>query len=233
MAFTLNNFYQSKEWTGLMQIIKQARLNDDGQLICEHCGKSIIKVYDCIGHHKIELTEQNVNDYNISLNADNIMLVHHKCHSIIHDRLGMSGDRRQIYLVYGPPLCGKHAWVKENMSAGDLIIDMDNIWQCVSGCDRYTKPNRLNSIVFGLRDYLLDSVHVRRGKWLNAYIIGGYPLISERQRLCRELGAREIFIEATEDECLVKLTELDDGRNLDEWYGYITKWFQQYGPPLS
>ena len=180
----LSSFYRSKPWVDLMAVIRLERGN-----ICEHCGKPIVKKYDAIGHHKIELTEENVEDANIALNPDNIMLVHHRCHNIIHNKLGINA--KQIYLVYGSPCSGKTTYVKENMNAGDLIIDMDNIWQCISGQQRYSKPNRLKGVAFMVRDNLIDAVRVRRGNWLNAYIIGGYPLIGERERLIKSLNARE------------------------------------------
>ena len=217
------SFYRSSEWRKLLMCIKDERLNEDGLLICEHCGKPIVRAYDVIGHHKIELTEENVNDYDISLNPQNIELVHHKCHNLIHNKLGYS--QREVFLVYGPPLAGKSSWVKENQSAGDLVIDIDSIWQCVSNLSRYEKPARLKSVVFKVRDSLLDSVKYRLGKWNNAYVIGGYPLESERERLIKELGAREVFIEASKDECMRRLKEADDGRNFDEWSAYIDRWF--------
>ena len=223
---TLGDFYRSREWYKLMQVIKAERINERGELICEHCEKPIVKAYDCIGHHVIELTENNVDDVAITLNPDNIMLVHHRCHNKIHNKLGYSD--RKIYLVYGSPLSGKSTFVKENMDEGDLIIDIDNIWQCVSNCDRYVKPNRLRSNVFQLRDTMLDMIRVRNGKWLNAWIVGGYPMKNERERLCKSLKAREIFIDTPKDECIKRLYENPNGRDIDEWVKYIEDWWQKF-----
>ena len=64
--FTLSNFYKSKEWENLLEHFKLERVNYNGELICEYCYKPITRAYDCIGHHDKELTEANVNDYNIS-----------------------------------------------------------------------------------------------------------------------------------------------------------------------
>ena len=221
----LYDFYRSYEWETLLKILKLERVNTDGFVVCEHCDKPIIKAYDCIGHHKQELTEENYTDANISLNPDNIAFVHHRCHNIIHDKLGYSN--RQVFLVYGSPLSGKTSYVTEAMTEGDLIVDVDNIWQCVSGCDRYTKPNRLKAVVFSVRDVLLDSVAYRRGKWINAYIVGGYPFKAERDRLVDKLGAREIFIDTSKEECLERLLACND-RPHDEWKKYIDSWWQQY-----
>lgn len=221
--FTLSNFYNSKQWRNFVIVLRLERMNEDGEVVCERCGEPITKEYDCIGHHVVELTEENVNDYTISLNPDNVQLVHHRCHNKIHDKFGYS--RRRIYLVYGSPLAGKTTYVDNVKREGDLIVDIDNIWECVSGCKRYVKPDRLKVNVFGIRDRLIEDVRLRRGKWLNAYIIGGYPLIGERERLCKELGAEEIYIESTIEECM---SRLDDERK--DWIQFINEWWRLYTP---
>lgn len=226
----LSDFYRSKEWIDLMQVIRMERVNDNGDIICEHCHKPITRKYDCIGHHKIELTEQNYQDANISLNPDNIVLLHHKCHNKIHDRLGLSYIK-QVFLVYGSPLSGKHDYVRDNMNYGDIVIDIDDIWQCVSWQDRYIKPNRLKQNVFAIHSHMIDMIRIRQGNWLNAYIIGGYPLISERERLCKSLGAREVFIDTSKEECIRKLQENPENRKIDEWIGYIENWWERAGLP--
>lgn len=225
----LSEFYKSKEWTGLMQIIRLERMNDEGQLICEHCGKPIVHKYDCIGHHMTELTEQNYTDASIALNPENIMLLHHRCHNKIHNKLGIG--IKNVYVVYGSPCSGKSTFVRDNMEYGDIVIDIDSIWQSASNMNRYEKPNRLKQNVFGIRNHMIDMVRMRYGNWLNAWVIGGYPLISERQRLCASLNAREIFIDTSKDECIQRLHENPNGRNIDEWIKYINEWWKMHGPP--
>lgn len=225
--YTLQNFYKSKQWQKLLEVIKLERLTEDGQLICWHCGKPIIDKYDAIGHHTIFLTEENVNNSEISLNPELIQLVHHKCHNKIHNKLGYT--KREIFLVYGSPLSGKSTYVKSVSEPGDLIIDIDRVWSCVSGCPLHVKPPKLNSVVFGLRDRLLEMVKYRVGRWDNCYIIGGYPLISERERLCKELGAREIFIDTPKEECLQRLTKAED-RDQEAYKKYIEEWWRRFTP---
>lgn len=195
-------------------------------VICEHCGKPIVKAYDCILHHIVELTEENYTDANISLNPENIALVHHRCHNKIHDKLVYS--QRQVYIVHGSPLSGKSSWVTDNMNEGDLIIDMDSIWQCVSGCDRYVKPNRLKTVVFSVRDNLLECVKYRKGKWLNAYIVQSLPIRNDRDRLADQLGARLIHIDTDKETCVKRLYDNPDGRDVEEWERFIGEYFEQY-----
>lgn len=231
MFRNLYEFYRSDEWETFRKVIIQERTRADGMIYDEETGKPILKRYDLILHHKIELTEENVRDVSISLNPNNIEVVSFRTHNLIHNRLGYGV--RNVFLVYGAPLSGKTSWVNENKVDGDLVVDIDNIWQCVSGCDRYAKPARLKAVVFKIRDTLLDAVRYRLGKWNSAYIIGGYAMESERNRLSKELGAREILIDISKEECLERLRAAGDGRDKEEWTRYIEEWFAVYMPPVG
>ena len=213
--FTINNFYKSNTWINFRNRLMQERTTDQG-LICAHCGKPILKPYDCIGHHIIELTEDNVNDYNISLNPDNVVLIHFKCHNLQHNR--WNGHKQTVYLVYGAPGAGKTKWVKENANEDDLILDIESIWKCI--CTGY-KPNRLKANVFGIRDCIIDQIKTRCGMWRNAYIIGTYPLKSDRERLCTILNAEQIFIDTSKEECLLHSPEKKE---------FIEDWFADFIP---
>lgn len=220
--YTLKTFYKSSDWTNLLQVLKLERVNVNGELICEYCHKPMLNKYDIIGHHKKELTESNVNDYNISLNPDNIMLIHFKCHNQIHERFGYERPRK-VYIVYGSPCAGKSTWVNNNATRDDLIIDMDKIWECISCCDKYNKPNRLKQNAFGIHNALIEQVNMRIGKWKNAFIIGGYPLRMDRIRLADKLGAELIHIDTDKETCL--------NRSINEdWTKFIKDWWEIYQP---
>lgn len=217
--FTLNNFYKSKEWQYLLQQLKLERVKEDGILYCEHCGKPMTKAYDTIGHHKEELTEANVNNIEISLNPKNITLIHFKCHNKIHERFGFL--QQKVYIVYGSPCAGKTTWVNNVANKDDLILDIDNIWECICNSDKYNKPNRLKANVFNIRDCILDQIKTRTGKWRNAFVIGGYPLKMDRERLADKLGAELIYIDSTKEECIAR-------SKTEKWKEYIEEWFELY-----
>lgn len=219
--YTLDTFYKGKHWVSFIEQLKLERLNEDGQLICEYCGKPITRKYDCIGHHEIELTEENVNDFEISLNPSNVKLIHFKCHNRIHQRF--EGFYQTVYLVYGSPCSGKSTWVRDVANPDDLILDIDKIWECISVSDKYNKPARLKNNVFGLRDCLIDQIRCRTGMWRNAYVIGTYPLRSDRDRLCDLLRAKPIFIDESKEVCLSRAMN-------DEWKEFIEDWFDSFIP---
>lgn len=220
--FTLDTFYRSKKWENLLKQLKEERENENGLIICEHCGKPIIKKYDCVGHHIEELTEENVNDWDISLNGNNVALIHFKCHNEIHARFGFEG-KKKVYIVYGSPCAGKNEYVLQIAGANDLILNMDNIYQCISVNKRYENSKRLSRNAFVIRDCIMDMIRTRTGKWQKAFIVGGYPYENERARLVETIGAETIYIESTMEECLERNEEEQRGQE-----EYIKKWFDSY-----
>lgn len=218
--YSLSTFYKSKEWENFREYIIHKRTADDGFIYDEVTGKPILKKYDIIFHHKIVLTEQNVNDASISLNEENIMIVSHKTHNMIHERFGYSGTRH-IYLVYGSPCSGKTTYVEDAAGKDDLILDVDKIYQAISINPSHIKSKCLSSNVFQIRDLILDMIKTRNGKWKNAYVVGGYPYQNERERLINSLGAEEIFIDTSIDKCLENASERPK-----EYIKYIYDWFE-------
>lgn len=227
MFTSLSQFYNSDEWRKLRATLIYERTNKaDGVLYCEHSGKPLKNTYEIVAHHKIPLTMQNVNDLSISLNPENIMLVSHRAHNEIHKRFGFCAERK-VYLVYGSPCSGKNTFVESIKGNSDLVVDMDNIWQCITGGERYFKPDALKTNAFMLRDCLLDMVKTRAGKWERAFIITGAPRKGDRERLINVLGAEPIFIDTDKETCL-KRVATDDKRNISEWTRHIETWFNEY-----
>lgn len=223
---TYENFYKSDEWRNLLKQLKLERINEEGLLICPICGKTILGTI--IGHHKKELTKDNYLDYNISLNPDNIILIHQECHNLIHKRWGY--QKKQVVLIYGSPCSGKNTYVENIISRNDIVVDIDEIWHMVNKYNGYyEKPNTLKSYVFEIRNAIYDLVKYRKGKWSTCYVIAGVPNSLERQRLIQRLGVDEVkLIEATEEECLNRLHSSPDGRDIKSWESYIHLWFEMY-----
>lgn len=216
----LKQFYTGKPWRDLSHTLKIQR---GGK--CERCGFTVVEKADwvkLIGHHKIELTEANISDPNISLNPDNVEIVCIDCHNKSHRRFG---HRKQVYIVWGSPLSGKSTLVRELMQYGDIVLDMDRLWEAITMQPAYTKPNNVRFNVFALRDSLLDQIKTRYGQWYTAWVIGGYPERYERERLAGALGAELIYCESTKEECLERLEQSDKP---ESWRQYILDWWERY-----
>lgn len=225
---TLAEFYTSKEWRAFReQLIYQRTNKDIGFVIDEYSGEPIKEAYNIIAHHKQELTMQNVNDVTVSLNPDNIMLVSMRSHNAVHARFGYSQGKK-VYYIFGAPCSGKSSYVQNVKGNSDLIVDIDLIWQALTG-EEYQKPKALKTNAFQLYNNLLDMVKTRQGKWERAYIIAGGAHKGQRERIIAELGAEEIFIDTDKETCLQRL-ENDTKRQevKSEWRGYIDEWFTTF-----
>ena len=229
MFISLAQFYNSDIWRTFRAQLIDERTSDNGILYCEHSGKPLLKAYDIVAHHKIPLTMTNVNDFSISLNPDNIMIVSQTAHNEIHARFGYTAQRK-VYYVYGAPCAGKTTFVNSIKGNSDLVVDMDNIWQCITGGQRYDKPNALKQNAFAVRDCLLDAVKTRSGKWEKAYVIEGGARKGDRERRIALLGAEAIFIDTDKETCLKRLAS-DESRTetqKEQWNKYINTWFEDF-----
>jgi hypothetical protein len=228
MFISLSQFYNSDEWRRFREALIHERINPaDGILYDEHSGKPLLNSYDIVAHHVIPLTMQNVNDFSISLNPANIMLVSQRSHNELHSRFGYC-TQRKVYLVHGAPCSGKTSFVNGIKGNSDLIVDMDSIWECITG-KRYEKPNALKTNAFSLRDCLLDMVKTRAGKWERAFVIEGLPSKGERERKIQMLGAEEIHIDTSRDVCIERLYRDEARRDVrGQWLKYIDDYFQRY-----
>lgn len=229
MFTTLSEFYTSDLWRKFRKNLILERINkSDGLIYDEFSGKPILNTYDIVLHHIQPLTMQNVNDFTISLNPDNIMIVTHKSHNEIHKRFGYC-TQRKVYYVYGAPCSGKNTFVNESKGNSDIIVDIDNVWECITGGERYYKPQALKTNAFIMRDCMLDMVKTRAGKWERAWIIEGGARKAERERRIKSLGAEPIFIDTDKETCLNRLAN-DEKRikYVDEWATYIEQYFNEY-----
>lgn len=216
-----NKIYKSRAWIDLRQAIIAER-----GLRCQKCGRLLHNPADITADHIVELTPNNVNDPNIALNPDNVQLLCADCHNRKHQRFGH--NQKRVYIVYGSPCSGKTTLVNQLKLRGDIILDMDTLYQALSGCQLYDKPDNIVSVVFKARDAVLDAVKTRLGRWNNAYIIGGYPAKAKREALRRQLGAELIYCDASEAECLLRAESR--GIFAADWKKYVQKWWTEYEP---
>ena len=194
MAYTLETFYRSQEWRKLRRLIISERLLKDGDILCEHCGKPIFNNWDIIAHHKEHLTEQNVNDLNVSLNKENIALLHHICHNRIHEKF--SSPLKKVYLVFGSPSSGKTTYINSIAEKDDLIVDIDRIFECINNY----RSNKVFPNVMKVFNDLLDVVETRSGKWKTAYVV--IANCRNVERLYNRLGAELIYVDTEKETCI-------------------------------
>lgn len=235
-------FYNGVDWANCKAQVTQERLKD-GVLYCELCGKPIVKNFNpnaknnkgaIVYHHKKYLTNFNVNDASISINPKNIMLLHWSCHNEIHNRFNGSSTNqveKKVYLITGASCSGKTTFVRERIQEGDIVLDIDDIWEMLSKQPRYTKPAALKPIVFTMRNELKDLIAKGAGTWRNAYIIESLPYATDRKREAERYKAHNvelITMDATREECLERLYREPNGRNVKDYEEYINDYYDNY-----
>ena len=74
-------FYSSKAWQHTRAAYAKSKRN-----LCEVClEKGLYKPCEIV-HHKVELTPDNIDNPDITLNWQNLQCVCRDCHAMIHDR---------------------------------------------------------------------------------------------------------------------------------------------------
>lgn len=234
-------FYNGQDWANCKAQVTQERLKD-GALYCEHCGNLILKSFNpnannnkgaVVYHHIKHLTNQNVNDASIAINPKNIAVLHWQCHNEVHNRFNGTAVaiERKVYIITGAACSGKTSFVKERMQEGDIVLDIDDIWQILSGQPRYIKPNALKPIVFNTRLALKEQIAKGAGTWRNAYIIESLPLATDRKREAEKYKAHNVEIitmEASREECLNRLYTMPNGRDIKAYETFINNYFDDY-----
>ena len=189
----IDAFYHSKAWRDLSYLLRLK----SGK--CQRCGR-IADMKQLHAHHKVLLTPSNVNDTSISLNPDYIEILCNSCHDEEHNRFGYT--EHHIYIIYGAPCSGKTTYALERMNANDIIVDLDMIYEMLTGKDGHEHNEGLRFIAFKIRDTLYDIIKTRYGRFNDAYIVAGLPHRGEREALARRLGAELVYIDTSEDECI-------------------------------
>lgn len=236
---TLASFYAGDDWSACKARVLNERIKG-GAVYCEHCGEIVLKNFNpreknnagaMVFHHKRPLlTVADANNAAVSINPQNIAILHWQCHNVVHSRFtGQNTQPEQkVYLITGAPCSGKTTFARDRMQAGDLLLDIDDIWQQLSGRPRYEKPPQIKPLVFATRDAQEEQVRMRAGTWRNAFIIKSLPLSMDRTRAAERLGAEVITLETSKEECLARLRNNPQGRNVEEYEKHINNYFLMF-----
>lgn len=221
----IHAFYCRKDYLDLAQACK---IKSGG--VCAKCG-GVFDISELRPHHKVELTLDNIDDVNVTLNPDNIEVLCHDCHNAAHKRFGYAVGAKHVYLVYGSPCAGKTTYVNSVATRNDLIVDLDKIHRAICICGLYDKPDATKRVAFNVRDYLLDEVRTAtpRRKWQDAYIIGTYPDRIDRDMFVQDYGAELVHIDTSKEECIKRAyQDVERSSIRDAVIGWINAYWERY-----
>lgn len=139
-----------------------------------------------------------------------------------------TGKAHRLTLVCGPPTAGKNTYVRGHAQPGDLIVDLDALYQAVNAHPTradHDQPPALTPFVFDARDAILHRLlhgdHNARAAW----IIHSAPEPSTRAEW-KQRGATVVMVTAPHD----VLTHRAHTQRPAQWGDHITDWHHRYQP---
>lgn len=113
-----------------------------------------------------------------------------------------------VYLVYGSPCSGKTTYVKEHMQTGDIVCDVDRLYEAISFNEGHQTELFAQEVASELFKKLVDIIRDRKGKWKNAYVtsLANTPEKVEemRKRINADVG---IFVDEPFEVCMERAKE--------------------------
>lgn len=108
-----------------------------------------------------------------------------------------------VYLIYGSPCSGKSTYIKEHLKDGDLVCDVDLIYEAISNHEAHDADLDVHEVALQLKSALLDIIHDRQGNWQNAYVVSIANTKEKLQADKERVNADEcIFIDTPYEVCM-------------------------------
>ena len=127
-----------------------------------------------------------------------------------------------VYLIYGSPCSGKSTFIKDRLKRGDLVCDVDLIYQAISGQNPHDADLYVHEMALRLKDDLLDAIRDREGGWNNAYVVSTVNTKDKLKAEKERINADEcIFLDTPYDVCMERAK---DRPSCFKWL--IQEWFE-------
>jgi len=126
--------------------------------------------------------------------------------------------------VCGPPGSGKTTYVAERAKRGDLIIDLDDLWEALTGLGRFDESEILLPYIHEARNAVLK----RWGAYRNCdiWFIHCAAWRDKRRAARRMFDADVVILEVSPNECVRR----SEGRGSDrvKLFDMATAWWREY-----
>lgn len=133
------------------------------------------------------------------------------------------------YIVCGPPGSGKTTWANQRKRWGDVVVDIDTLFEAVTGLPWYEKPDALVPLVLELQEAALKWIARNPERFMNAFVITGGARKAQRERLAERLEAEVIVLDVSPDECLRRIAaDPRRGDKAQSWGPLVYKWWREY-----
>lgn len=133
-----------------------------------------------------------------------------------------------IRVLCGPVGSGKTTYCNKYRQPGDVVIDLDLIFQGITGAAKYDKPPDLWPWARGCRDALLDMAEAIQPPG-NVWILTGAPTPAERQEYADRFPGCSIHVfPVPVEECARRCKADPERSDKLDWNNLIFRWWFQY-----
>lgn len=137
----------------------------------------------------------------------------------------MEDKRKGTTIIFGAPLSGKTTYVLKRKRKDEVMVDMDYLFQAITGNDMYNKPEPLVKLVLSVRDHIYG--FIKKNPMVNKYwIITTESDTQKRRQLIRKFDADSIVIKPDKEICVQRVKESD--RVEQNWKELINKWYENF-----
>ena len=138
----------------------------------------------------------------------------------------------RINIVTGPPGAGKNTYINQHFCNGDILIDLDAIYLCLSqNTSHCEKDLELLNFSLDVRRFLYDYVR-RYIKDKNVWIVACMPNGRKREMLARTFRDATVYLLNPGKETCIKHIEQDINRTYSSEYALkiVEDWYKKYSP---
>lgn len=156
------------------------------------------------------------------------------CESCHNSKSGKEAHNKytKVTVITGAPCSGKTTLVKQIVKHGDLVIDIDKIFEALSFQDLYEKDKTLIGIVLDVRDFILNKLK-QPNKVKQCYLITTANNKDKLRRLTQGLNVVDIKVMNVDKTTCEKRLQADTERNdkyvhqsnIDRYFGDDCEFF--------
>jgi predicted kinase len=144
-------------------------------------------------------------------------------------------EKKRVTLVCGPPGAGKTSYVRDRMRPmSDMVLDLDRLYEALSGLGKYSKPDSLLPYVKTAYDAVVSQLSNGVGDLRHAWVISCAPSRTLRERLTASLRAEVVILDTPYDVCMRRISK-DPSRSAQAplWEALVEKWWKQYEKEIA